>query len=225
MRRLLHSYHRPIMRLILFSCYALLTSSLIHAATPINGWYSSVLGGYAYIPSNLNKIYGAYHYADPIYNPGYVAGGNLGYKSNPLRYEFEISYFNATLNHFSQNNIRQNEAGGYQNGITGMANAYYDFPGLLSCLEPFLGFGIGYAWLHDQLQSFSTVSPSSVTISTSAFAYQAMAGVTYNFAENYALELHYRYLATPSLFDFGHVFQSNFVQLGITYRFDYARYQ
>lgn len=211
------------MRLAFFSSLLVLTSS-IQAATPIDGWYSGVFGGAAYIPNNVNTIHNNAKYTDASYQPGYFAGGNLGYKSNPLRYEAELTYFNVNIDHFAKNYVRQNNAGGYNNGILGMANVYYDFPGLIPCLEPFLGVGIGYSWLNVQLDDLSTPR-SSLRITNSAFAYQGVAGITYNFAENYSVDISYRYLATPHIFTLGHVFQTNFANVGVTYRFDDARYK
>jgi opacity protein-like surface antigen len=212
------------MRFAFFSSLLLLNSS-IYAATPIDGWYSGLFGGYAYIPNNINIVRDSTRYTDAAYQTGYFGGGRLGYKNNPMRYEAELTYFNANLSHFAKNNVRQNAVGGYNNGIIGMANIYYDFPGILSCLDPFLGFGIGYSWLNAPIQDLSQTSPSSFRLTSSAFAYQGIIGLTYNFSENYALDISYRYLATPKVFTFGHVFQSNFANIGITYRFDNARYK
>jgi opacity protein-like surface antigen len=199
-------------------------SPVTHAATPIDGWYSSLFGGYMYLPNNVDTTHNAITYTNVGYQTGYNAGGNFGYKSNPMRYEAELTYFNANINYFSENNVRQNNAGNYNNGILGMANIYYDFPGFIApSLEPFLGIGIGYAWLNVQLNNLS--SGTDYRITSSAFAYQATAGVTYNFAENYAANISYRYLATPRVFDLGHMFQTNFANVGITYRFDDAKYK
>lgn len=212
------------MRLAFFSSLLFISSS-IHAATPIDGWYSSAFGGYTYIPGNVNTIHNNSVYNDVVYQAGYFAGGNLGYKSHPMRYEAELTYFNANLNHFDLNYVTQNMTGGYNNALSGMANAYYDFPGILSCLEPFVGAGIGFAWLNAHLNNLTANNPSNFRITSIAFAYQAMAGISYNFAENYSVYTNYRYLGTPHIFDFGHVFQTHSANVGITYRFDYARYQ
>ncbi len=211
------------MRLAYFPLLLSFTSAF--SATPIDGWYSSLFVGYDYIPSNVNKVHNNIRYTDAAHQAGYLAGGNLGYKSNPLRYEAEVSYFNANVSHFSQERVRQNNVGGYNNGISGMANIYYDFPGILSCLEPYVGFGIGYAWLHEQLNNLEPTAKSDFTINSSAFAYQALVGITYNFAENYDLSVGYRYLTTPNLFNFGTTFQSHFAVLGVAYRFDDTRYK
>lgn len=212
------------MRLAFFSSLMIISSS-IQAATPIDGWYSSLFGGYAYIPGNVSTTHNDIIYNNVNYRPGYFGGGSLGYKSRPLRYEAEVTYFNANLKQFSQNDIPQNDVGGYNNAISGMANVYYDFPGILTCLEPFLGVGIGYAWINANLNNLSATDPSRFRITSSAFAYQGMAGISYNFAENYSIYTNYRYLGTPHLFDFGHVFQTHLANVGVTYRFDYARYQ
>lgn len=212
------------MRLAVLSLI-LTTPLLTYAATPIDGWYGRLFVGYAYLPDNVRKVNEGIYYTDSAYQSGYLAGGSFGYKANPLRYEAEVSYLNANVAHFSQNYVRQNNVGGYNNGISGMANVFYDFPGILSCLEPFLGFGIGYAWLHDQLNNLSTTNITNFKITSSTFAYQGLAGITYNFTENYSIDVGYRYFVTPNLFNFGSEFQSHFAVLGVAYRFDDARYK
>ncbi len=213
------------MRLAFLPLIVTVLPATLQAATPIDGWYSGLLVGYAYIPSNVNKVNNNIRYTDAAHQPGYLAGGNLGYKNNPMRYEAEVSYLNANVTHFSEQYIRQNNVGGYNNGVAGTANVYYDFPGILSSLEPYLGFGIGYAWLHEQLDNLTPNAQTNFRIDSSAFVYQGLAGITYNFAENYNLSVGYRYLATPNLFNFGTKFQSHFALLGVAYRFDNARYK
>ena len=213
------------MKSVFFSSLLLLISPIVHSATPIDGWYASGFGGYAYIPNNINITHQALTYTDASYQPGFDAGGNLGYKSNPMRYEGELTFLNANVNHFDQNHLNQTRVGGYNNGVLGMANVYYDFPGLIPCLQPFLGVGIGYEWLNVQLDNLLPTDASTLRVTSSTFAYQGVAGITYNFAENYALNISYRYFATPHVFDLGHVFQASLGNLGVTYRFDYDRFK
>ena len=213
------------MKCVFFYSLLLLTSTITRAATPIDGWYASAFGGYAYLPNNLNATHNGLTYSNLVYQPGYDVGGNLGYTSNPMRYEAELTYLNANMDRFNINHVPQTQVGGYNNAILGMANVYYDAPGLIPCLQPFLGGGIGYAWINVQLHNLLPENESSYRVSTSAFAYQGIVGITYNFAENYALALSYRYFATPHVFDLDHIFQANFGNLSVIYRFDYNKYQ
>jgi opacity protein-like surface antigen len=213
------------MRSVFFSAAMLLMSPITQAATPIDGWYSSLFVGYAYLPDNVNTTHLGNTYSNMNYQPGYLAGGSLGYKSNPLRYEAELTYLNATIDQFSMNLIPQTQSSGYNNGVLGMANVYYDFQGLIPCLQPYLGFGIGYAWINIPIHNLSPTAPPNFKITTSAFAYQGMIGVTYNFSESYAANIGYQYLATPRVFDLGHTFQASLAKVGLTYRFDNAKYK
>ena len=199
-------------------------SSTTYSATPIDGIYSTLFGGYAYVPGNINTTHNTNSYSNVAYQAGYDGGGALGYRSNPLSYEAEISYFNANIKHFNENNVRQTQVGGYNNGILGLINFAYEAPELIQSLQPFLGIGIGYAWLNNQLNNLSTSNTSRYRIASYAFAYQGTAGIAYNVAENYTINIAYRYLATPHVPNLGHLFQINLANVGVTYRFDSARY-
>ena len=213
------------MKSVFYSAMFFIISPIVTAATPINGWYSGVFGGYSYLPNNINKTKQSISYTDLAYRPGYDAGGSLGFKSNPMRYEGEITYVNANVKSFKENGLTQTNVGAYHNAILGLANVYYDFPGLITCIEPFLGVGLGYGWMNLKLNNLAPTSTTDFRITSSAFAYQGTAGVTYNFSENYALNMGYRYIATNSLFAYGNAFQAHLGNLGAVYRFDEARYK
>ncbi len=203
----------------------LITSNLAAAATPIDGWYSSAFGGYAWVPGNINTVNQGLALSNSVFQSGFDAGGSLGFKSNPMRYEGELTYIRANLNHFDINGVRQTGNTGYTNTALGMANVYYDFPGIVMPIQPFLGGGIGYAWVQDKLNSTGPLAVTSFSLSNSVFAYQATGGLTYNFAENYALSLGYRYVATTNAPDLGQIFQAHLANLGAVYRFDGNRYK
>lgn len=212
---------------ILFVAASALASTIAQAATPIDGLYTSLFGGYTYLPNNINNTQSGLTRNDAVYEPGFDAGGSLGFKSNPMRYEGEITYLTADVKHFAINNIRQNNVSGYANGVFAMANVFYDVPTQVASLQPFLGVGLGYAWIHAELNSFEDNTTGQIRFagSNSVFAYQGMAGITYNFAENYALNLGYRYVATERVGSLGKLFQAHMANLGAIYRFDGARYQ
>ncbi len=196
------------------------------AATPIDGWYSSVFGGYTYIPGNVNKTAAGLTRNHVTYESGFDGGGNIGFKSNPLRYEGEIFYLKANTNQFDVNRVKQTGVSGYNQGIFALTDVYYDLPGMFSSLlQPYLGVGIGYGWIQTRLDSTGPNSTTRFTASNSAFAYQGQVGVTYNFAENYALSLGYRYLSTTNISRFGNRFQAQIANLGASYRFDGNNYK
>ena len=204
---------------------SLLTTLSAHAATPIDGWYTSAFGGYAYLPGNLDVVKQGIRYDKTNFQSGFDAGLNLGFKSNPMRYEGELSYLKANINNFNVNNALQFNPTGYSNAVLGLANVYYDFTGITESLQPFLGAGIGYAWVQDKLNGTGPFAPSHFDASNSAFAYQATGGLTYNFAENYALSVGYRYIGTTHVADLGQMFQAHLANLGAVYRFDGNNYK
>jgi opacity protein-like surface antigen len=203
-----------------------LTSQMIAAATPIEGWYTSIFGGYAYLPNYINTNHGGFTRNNINNQSGYEAGGNLGFRGNLMRYEVEVSYLNAHISSLAINQVPQTGVSGYNNAVLGMANVYHDFPfRIAESLEPFLGFGIGYAWIQAQLNATGPTFVSHFDGANSAFAYQAMAGITYNFAENYSLNLNYRYIATTNVPELGQMFQAHIANVGATYRFDGNNYK
>lgn len=210
---------------IFFTLVAFIITQIASAATPIDGWYTSVFGGYTYFPNNINQSQGGALYTDASYHAGYHAGGSLGFQSNALRYEGQLSYLNANLKAFSVDTIKQTGVTGYNDAVVALANVYFDFHNALNCLQPYLGMGIGYAWVNAKLNSTGPLGATHFSGSNTVFAYQPTVGLTYNFAENYALNIGYRYLATAQPNELGKLYQANLATVGAVYRFDESRYK
>jgi opacity protein-like surface antigen len=194
---------------------------MAHSATPVDGWYTNLFGGYSYLTDNTyNFSYGLLR-TKSSYNGGYNVGGRVGYQSHPLRYELEYTYINANAKNFQIDYLPQTGVNGYTSGNLFMANAYYDFPDMLPDLSPYLGLGIGYAYLQNILNSVGTFYNASANV----FAYQGTAGITYNFAEHYAVNLAYRYVATDNSGGFGKIVQVQMANIGVVYHFDKGIYK
>lgn len=208
---------------------AFLATGIASAATPVNGWYSSVFGGVSYIPDNIDALYlyGSSYLVikDSGYRMGYNVGGRFGYQSNPIRYEGEYTFLHANLSHFEVNSVYQSNITGFSSANLLMANLYYDFPEMLPAISPFLGGGIGYALIQSSLYGTSPLYTTYLSVKDNVFAYQGTAGLTYNFAENYAINISYRYVATGKPDGFGKVFQAHIASAGAVYRFDQASYK
>lgn len=205
---------------------ALLVTGAAYAATPIDGWYTSAFGGFTYLPSNISAVNTSGLFLDgSSYTTGYNVGGRLGYQSHPVRYEFEYTFLSAGLKNFNVNRIPQSGVSGSSSGNLLMANLYYDFPDALPAISPFLGVGIGYAILQTSLASTAPLGTTSFYINENEFAYQGTAGLTYNFSENYAVNLAYRYAAVGSEGDYGKTFQSHLLSSGVIYHFDRGYYK
>ena len=205
---------------------AMLTSTTALAAVPIAGWYASAFVGAAYLPDNVNTTVNGLYYNNSKYNMGYDVGASLGYKSGNLRYEIEGTYIKAKPDQFNINGVSQTGVNGHSTAVSGMANVYVDFEGFItSVIQPYLGAGTGYAYVKNELSASGPTIATSVKNSNTVFAYQGMAGVTYNFAENYAATLGYRYLGTDSTRYWGKRFQAHMGNVSVIYRFDEAEYK
>lgn len=212
------------MRILLLSA-SFLASTLTYAATPVDGLYTRVFGGYTYLPDNVSNTAYGFVRNTVSYEGGYNAGASFGYQSHPLRYEMEYTYLSANTDGFDMNYIPQTGVTGSSYANLLMANIYYDAPELVSSIVPYLGVGIGYANLHTTLNSTGPNGFTSFSASDNEFAYQATAGLTYNFAENYGAHLGYRYAATNRAENFGKIFQAHIVSAGAIYHFDKGNYK
>jgi opacity protein-like surface antigen len=213
------------MRFTLFSA-ALLATGLSTAAVPVDGWYLSAFGGYSYIPDHVNNTLFGYFIDHGAFRSGYNTGARLGYQSCPLRYEAEYTFLYASAKAFRLADIDRPDVTGYTSANAIMANVYYDTPEMLPAIAPYLGFGIGYAYIQDSLHSvISPVDSIHFRANNGSFAYQGTAGLSYNFCENYALTLAYRYLTTASSNKLGDRFQAHMASAGVVYRFDYGDYK
>ncbi|MCA0403602.1 MAG: outer membrane beta-barrel protein [Proteobacteria bacterium] len=212
------------MKIALFST-TLLASSIAMSATAIDGWYGSVFGGYSYLSNNVSKYRYGNYFSNPSYENGYNAGARFGFQSNPMRYEAEFTYISAKPEKFRVNNLLVRGYKGYSSASVGMLNAYYDFPELIPCISPFLGAGLGYSWIATHLNSYQPYGPARFKGSNGAFAYQGTAGLTYNFAESFALNIAYRYVGTTEPDNLGKRFQANLASAGIVFRFNESNYK
>jgi opacity protein-like surface antigen len=212
------------MRIAFFSA-ALLASGTLIAATPIDGWYSSAFGGYTYLPDNLYHSTPYLYRNHTRYDAGYNAGGRLGFKSNPMRYEGEVTYLHSNLKRYYTTPLQSNRIKGSTSATAAMVNIYYDFHDFVPAIQPFLGIGLGYAWVEGRLNNADTFGTANFKASDGVFAYQATAGLAYNFAENYALDIAYRFLGTQHIEPFGRRLQANLATLGATYRFNELSYK
>jgi opacity protein-like surface antigen len=222
------------MRIALFSA-TFLASSLSFAATAIDGLYGSVFGGYAYLPDNISRLRLDHYFDRASFGNGFNAGVRFGFQSNPLRYEGEYTYLYANALSFRSRHFplipgswtHHRHAQGSTSASLGMANIYYDFPEMVPCISPFLGVGLGYAWVQTTLTRRATLlfPRRHISESGSAFGYQGTAGFTFNFVESWALNLAYRYVGTTRVKDLGKVFQGHLASVGLVYRFNEYKYK
>ncbi|KTC89675.1 outer membrane beta-barrel protein [Fluoribacter dumoffii] len=209
------------MKFVFFSA-SLLASGIAAAATPVNGWYSSIFGGYAHLSEKVSKTILGLTFSETLSSDGFNAGLRLGYQANPVRFEVEYTYIQPENKEFDFGLLELERK---TNANVGMGNIYFDFSdGILPTIYPFIGAGIGYAYVHTKITDTGPIGGTFVDVKKGVFAYQGTAGLTFNFEENWALNASYRYLATS---DADHVekYQAQMGDVGIVYRFDYCNYK
>ncbi len=194
----------------------LCASSITVAATPMSGPYMRGFGGFAFTTSNTVNIN---NFNNTSYKSGYAFGGQIGYKSGPIRYEFEGTYTHNKLDSFSLAGVKQTNVSGSTHSGAVLLNLYYDFEDLNMALAPYIGVGFGYAVVKNILNS-SAPTIAAFNQQDSLFAYKAQVGVNYNFSENIGTDLGYQYFSTKNSKTFNQRFQTHLVNMGITYRFD-----
>ncbi len=168
-----------------------LTSALfgagLQASQGCDGFYVGGFGGANFMQKQKHE--------DFRFKPktGYVAGASVGYRfADIARVEAEFAYRNNSVDNGHGNKIKQrNETYSY------MANAYYDLD--LGCdFTPYIGGGVGYAQNRQRAGS-SIAKGWEITKNTEGFAYQGIAGVSYDISslcEKASVGLEYRYFAT-----------------------------
>ncbi|WP_367607319.1 outer membrane protein [Legionella sp. W05-934-2] len=205
--------------------FASFFASTIHAATPIDGWYASAFGGYSYFEGNVSTRVGGLFFNLPKYRDGWNAGGRWGYQSNPMRYELEYTYTQGDTYKFSIGPTPQTGVTGTTSASFGMLNVYYDFPDVVPAIAPFIGAGIGYGYVTAELNSTGPIGVARFKRTDNVFSYQGTVGGTYNFAENYAVNLAYRYVGSDSAGAFGQRYQVQMATIGVIYRFEGNQYK
>ena len=142
---------------------------------------------------------------DTEYNTGFNIGGAYGYNFGLMRVEGEITY--------RQNDVDTVRALGFSSGAGGdvgalsfMGNGYIDLPTGTS-FQPYVGGGIGFAYLsfNDVGFTLAGIPPFTIDDSDFVFAYQLGGGLAYGLGPFMALDLGYRYFATsdPTFRDAG----------------------
>lgn len=162
------------------------------------GLYLSVAAGPAFLVGN--DLDGAVNF-EPEYSIGYTAGGAIGYELPvlPVRVEAEVMYRRNDLDRISDRSgtilpgTGEFSGSGSVNVLTAMANAYVFLPVPFG-FEPYLGAGIGYGLL--DLEGLSGAGVALVDDTVDAYAYQAIAGMEFDFIPGpLDVGLEYRYFA------------------------------
>jgi outer membrane protein OmpA-like peptidoglycan-associated protein len=124
------------------------------------------------------------------YDTGWAGVGSLGYAfGNGFRLELEGGYRDNDVDSFSG----ASSASGDASALSIMGNVLYDF-NTGTAFTPYIGAGVGGARI--DYDGFSPVGSTSINDDDTVFAYQGIAGVSYNLSPQAQIFADYRYFAT-----------------------------
>ena len=152
------------------------------------------------------------------YDTGFGITGALGYDFGMFRVEGEVGYRKNDYDKVGASGQPKVNTGGDVSNWDLMVNGYLDIK-TETPFTPYVGLGIGGAFLDS-----SAVNAGGITIRSdndSVFAYQAIAGVAYTFAEVWMAQLEYRFFGTtdPTYGGTESEYKAHNLFIGIRYNF------
>ncbi|PPQ26810.1 OmpA family protein [Rhodopila globiformis] len=148
-------------------------------AQPVDGLYMSLGAGVnimQQVPVNSIATVGQTSNTNLNTNLGAVGviAGGWGF-GNGLRAELEFDYRNNGMDKVTQPSGSIGLKGSEQK-FGPMVNVLYDFTTISSMFTPYVGAGVGYQWVNDNVQFPASNSSSSFDSTKAAFAYQGIVG-------------------------------------------------
>lgn len=184
-----------------YAAYAMPTAE----PAPVNtgNWYVNLFGGVAFT-SDTNLVPGG---ARLTYDSaGFDVGGAFGYRSGPFRYELQYTFIRS--GHDKLATVANN---GDTDVHAGLANIYYTFENISDIFRPYIGGGVGIAYVN---ASNIPTTKSSQT----EFAYQGTIGMLFSVDDNFDVDLGYRFVGvTQPTSIFTKSVNNHLVNLGVTY--------
>ncbi len=152
------------------------------------------------------------------YDVGFGITGAAGYDFGKFRVEGEVGYRKNDYDKVGVDGQTKVNTGGEVTGWDFMVNGYFDVENE-SDFTPYFGGGVGAAILDS-----SSLNAGGITMSSgddTVFAYQAIAGVAYTFAEVWMVQLEYRFFGTadPTYSSTDSEYMSHNIFVGIRYNF------
>lgn len=187
------------------------------------GPYGEIRGGVVLL-SDSDIDQAGFPTSEISFDTGGVVEGALGYASGTgLRGEVALGYRTNDTDQLSDPVFGVFPIDGDVTALSLMANGYYDFNAGMPALHPFVGAGIGVAMIDIEASTFGV---TLVNDDDTVFAYQAIAGVAYDFTPTVAGTLRYAYFATanPTFTDstgvpFDAEYDSHAIMVGLLYTF------
>lgn len=196
----------------------LFLSTTTHALNPMSGPYAGLVVGASYVPKSTLEFTNPLTYGTTTLTAGTLAydimgniGGQIGYRlcdnyriEGEFTYNF-VPYAYLTLNdvtfHTPDSSTGVRMRGNRAAGI-GFINAYYDaFGNFSSNTVPYVGVGVGYAYLYNFVEFFSNdvyISGTRKSMYTARAAGQVILGLSYYMDDFAAFSIDGRYLSTAT---------------------------
>ena len=193
------------------------------AVNPVPGFYAGIMLGVNFAPDidfnfkdsiriNPKDVIKVPVHGTVFYSSFGNLAGQLGYRCNHYRIEGEFVYNDNPIKELKLNGKTYNKISKFNSGlgIRGktdvaalMVNGFYDFytPGQLSYFSPYVGVGIGYAKVMNEIKTYDNnvfIPALSQSNSQSSPAGQAIIGLGYFLDDFTSMGLDFRYLATKS---------------------------
>ncbi|MEM7517804.1 MAG: OmpW family outer membrane protein [Planctomycetota bacterium] len=156
-----------------------------------SGWFARVQAGLSFLPDGDFDVTsgGATTGGEGSYDPGFMSGLAVGYRiDSNWSAELEYNYRSNDIDTVDQDGGGTFADGGDFASVAIMANAYYHFrPG--ERLRPYIGAGVGFLQEIDADLDSLGVEASD----RGGFAYQLMAGVSYELSGPWTMNVEGRY--------------------------------
>lgn len=196
------------------------TMAIAPAANAYEGLYGAIGAGLNYIQPDRDFSNDGPDGAGPFifdssadYDNGTGVYAAIGYDfGNALRAELEYAHRVNDIRHIAPDGAGfsgwpEGTIGGDTTARSIMLNVLYDFEGASGndSVTPYIGGGAGFAFVnHDITGANAAGAPAApLTVayapSRSVFAYQGIAGVAFELAENLLLDVSYRYFGTKKI--------------------------
>ncbi|MEN2975772.1 outer membrane beta-barrel protein [Tistrella bauzanensis] len=168
------------------------------------GWYGSILGGVNMQSDSSFSSGLAGGKVAAEFDTGYGVVGAIGYDFGRVaqwggfRTELEIGYRQNDVDSLSIGGTNLANSDGDATVWSGMVNVYHDLYLPASRLTPYIGLGIGAAYV--EYDSFSAAgAPGAMSDDDTVLAYQGILGASYALSPAMSLVGEYRYFGTQAV--------------------------
>ncbi len=166
--------------------------------TGANGWLVAVAGGANYKPEQRFTDRSLQTWNKAQYKWGWNSNVAIGYKYMNWRLEGAVGYLRNNVDQLKNSSqVSTSNASGNVNVWTGLLNLYFDF-NTNTGIVPFFGVGAGGVSI-----DYNSIKANGIQTNfddrKTAFAYQGILGIGYQFTSHFRIAASYHYLRTPAM--------------------------